>query len=68
MRESKHSCLHGNLRKSIEQDFEQMERRLASVPPLASKKFGATPRILSKGFRKNAPEAGLELTVGGITA
>lgn len=45
-----------------------MEQRLNSVAALRTEQFTATPRVLSKGLRKNVPEAGLELTLGQCTA
>lgn len=51
-------------RKSIEQDFARMEQRLARAKPMATDKFNVKTQILTKGMRKNTPEAGLELGIG----
>ncbi|TFH55539.1 hypothetical protein [Glutamicibacter arilaitensis] len=55
-------------RKSIEQDFARMEQRLARAKPMATDKFNVKAQILTKGMRKNTPEAGLELGIGTVTA
>lgn len=45
-----------------------MERRLATVAPFRTQKLSAKTRVLAKGFRKNVPEAGFELTISEVTA